>query len=92
MANKLELPSWGGTLFANTLGCLILFFGFKYSMEMSKDWNQFLRIGFLGSLTTFSTFAFEASSALAQGKMKEGLLIICLNMFVGIIAGIWILR
>ena len=92
LIGKFELPSWFGTLLANAIGCLILFIGFKYIAELNKDLNQLVKIGFLGGLTTFSTFAFEVSSAFAQGKMKEAILIFMLNMTIGIVVGIGILR
>ena len=89
---KVDLPSWVGTLMANALGCLILFYGYKVFSQLDRNMHQFIKIGFLGSLTTFSTFAFETSSALAEGRIKEGLTILFLNMFIGIIVGVLVFR
>ena len=59
-----------GTLTVNILGSLIL--GFLMSLSartllISPELRLFLAVGFLGSFTTFSTFAYESF-----GLMKEG--------------------
>jgi CrcB protein len=92
LSSKLSLPLWTGTFIANALGCLSFFIVWKYFHQFSRDYHHLLKVGLLGGLTTFSTFSFEVSSKVAEGKIKEAILIFSLNMFVGVIVGVWILR
>lgn len=52
-----------GTLIANLLGCLIIgvLLGIFWQFpQISSEWRLFLITGFLGSLTTFSSFFFRS--------------------------------
>ncbi len=48
-----------GTLAANLSGCLLI--GIVLALNLPEHWKLLLTTGFLGSLTTFSTFAAELS-------------------------------
>ena len=55
----------------NLVGCLLigLFFGYVESRQwFSPQLRLFLTIGFFGSFTTFSTFAFENLELLREGN------------------------
>lgn len=75
-----------GTLVANGLGCLLMgiFLAlFIHFPDISPQWKMLLVTGFLGSLTTFSSFSGEVFETLAQGKILQGLMIIFLHLILG---------
>ncbi|WP_407354855.1 fluoride efflux transporter CrcB [Methanolobus sp. WCC5] len=76
-----------GTLTVNVLGSLllgILMYSCEYLGYVSPRWRMFLGIGFLGSLTTFSTFTIQTF----QMSFPEGLLNIVANVLLTL-AGIF---
>jgi CrcB protein len=84
--------TWSGTLVVNLLGCAIFYFLTRLGMAEDKSGQLLIKVGLLGSLTTFSTFSFEVLTLFKQGNWREGALVILLNVFFGIIIGIGILR
>ncbi|MDY4281119.1 MAG: fluoride efflux transporter CrcB [[Pasteurella] mairii] len=72
-----------GTLIANYLGCLIigiltaLFWQFP---AISNEWRLFLVMGFLGSLTTFSSFSAEVVENFLQDKWLLGFGVVALHL------------
>ncbi len=59
-----------GTLAVNITGSLLLGFFLIWTTEralVDPRWRLFLAIGFCGSYTTFSSYAFESFSYLEQG-------------------------
>lgn len=78
-----------GTLFVNTLGCLLI--GVMMSLVDERqlfgpEARSFLMIGLLGSFTTFSTFGYETVSLLETNQYRFALLSIAANVVVGIAA------
>lgn len=60
-----------GTLFINVSGSLILGFFLVYSTERAlpdPHWRLLIAIGFCGSYTTFSSYAFESFALMEQGQ------------------------
>jgi len=60
-----------GTLLINLTGSLLLGFFLIYSTErvlIDPRWRLAVAIGFCGSYTTFSSFAFESIALVAQGQ------------------------
>lgn len=90
-AQKFTTKLWMGTLMANLIGCLVFFLVSRYQ-PTDREMEIILKTGLLGSLTTFSTFSFEVVSLLKSGRTTEALTVLGLNIFLGIIIGIGILR
>ena len=76
-----------GTLLANAVGALLIGVLFVVITEkglIAESWRPLLIVGFLGALTTFSTFSLEALGLLQQGEWLTamvyvlGSVIICL--------------
>lgn len=73
-----------GTLAVNLLGSFIigaLFAYFSYSSYLSPQSKSFLTTGFLGGLTTYSTFAMETFFLLSGGHLLMAALNMVLNTF-----------
>ena len=68
-----------GTLLVNATGSLVLGFFLVYSSErvlLDPRWRLLVAIGFCGSFTTFSSYAFESFALMEQGQW----LLVSLNM------------
>lgn len=60
-----------GTLLINITGSLVLGFFLVYSSErvlLDPRWRLLVAIGFCGSYTTFSSYAFESFALMEQGQ------------------------
>ncbi len=81
-----------GTLFVNVVGCfllgLVVEFGFARK-ELSPTLYRGFAVGFLGALTTFSTFGHETFRRLEEGRVTLAFGNIAANMFVGLFA-VWV--
>ena len=77
-------PVIGKTAFVNLTGCFLIgFFSKKFAPESYQ--SSFFILGFLGSYTTFSSFAFENINFL-QDKLSFLLLVnICAQIILGLI-------
>ena len=78
-----------GTLTVNVIGsfamgCLIA--AFESDMLASEPWRQIIGLGFLGALTTFSTFSMDNVLLLQQGAVFKMGLNIVLNVLVSVSA------
>jgi len=68
-----ELPL--GTLIANLLGGYLIGLAIAFFMQhpgLSPEWRLFIITGFLGGLTTFSTFSVETITLLLRGQYLWG--------------------
>ena len=87
-----RLP-WG-TLAVNVTGSFLLGVLYVLSVErsaISPELRLIIAVGFLGSLTTFSTFSLETVNLLREGNMYLSISNIFLNMllsFAAVIAGL----
>lgn len=73
-----------GTLLINVTGSLVLGFFLIYSTErvlLDPRWRLLVAIGFCGSYTTFSSYAFETFALMEQGQwLQMGLNILTGNV------------
>lgn len=70
-----------GTLTVNMLGSFIIgvLFGLSEVYLISPQWRLFLMVGFLGALTTFSSFSLETINLLRENQLQSFILNILFN-------------
>ncbi len=75
-----------GTFTVNLCGCLLigLLWGIFDHVRISNTLRLFLFTGFLGGLTTFSTFARESEQLLRSGSTAVGMLYVMMSNAAGI--------
>jgi CrcB protein len=76
-----ELPM--GTLAANLIGGYLVGLAvafFMHNASLSPEWRLFIITGFLGGLTTFSTFSAETVTLLMRGQYAWGTAIIAAHL------------
>jgi len=77
-----------GTLVVNIVGAfligLIIGMGERYRW-FTEPWHFFLAVGFCGSFTTYSTFAYENYSLIKQGHISTLVFYISISLVVGIL-------
>jgi len=70
-----------GTLSVNVLGSFIIgFLAMYFSQVVQPEYKAFLMTGFLGALTTFSTFSLENINMIQDGNYTSAILNITLNI------------
>lgn len=72
-----------GTLIANLSGGYLIGMAialFAHHPELAPEWRLFIITGFLGGLTTFSTFSAEVITLIQQGRLLWAVGAICLHV------------
>lgn len=72
-----------GTLSANLIGGYLIGLAVAFFIqqpELSPEWRLFIITGFLGGLTTFSTFSAETVTLLARGQYAWSVAIIVAHL------------
>jgi fluoride exporter len=83
--DKSWLP-WG-TFAANAIGGLLVGIALAHvaaKPDLSPLWRMFFITGFLGALTTFSTFSAEVTTLMMNGAMLRGLLLAALHLLASL--------
>ena len=60
--------------------------GIAAGMSLPEAWRGFIAVGFLGALTTFSSFALDAGSLLQRTGQMMSLVYICLSVGLSLLA------
>lgn len=72
-----------GTLSANILGGYLIGIAiafFSTNTALSPEWRLFIITGFLGGLTTFSTFSAEIVTAIQEGRLSHAAMGVILHV------------
>jgi len=87
-----------GTLLANMAGCFLIGFAFALADRtnyLSPSARLFFMTGFLGALTTFSTYALETVNSIRSGTNPAAITNFIINNLGGVIlvvAGMWLVQ
>jgi CrcB protein len=77
-----------GTLLANLAGCYLIGLAIAYlgtRPMLAPEWRLFLVTGFLGGLTTFSTFSAEVVTLLQSGRLMWAFGALALHVMGGLL-------
>lgn len=89
--NKLGANFPYGTLIANLLGCFIIglfMTAMIEKMTINPAWRLLISVGFLGGLTTFSSFSYESIKLLYEAQYLLAIYNIGINLIFGFLATI----
>jgi len=78
-----------GTLIVNVVGCFIIGIFMTVTTErfiVNPYWRLLITVGFVGGLTTFSSFSYETFRVLEDSNMIMALYNIGLNLLLGFVA------
>lgn len=88
ICNKTLSLSIISTLTVNLVGSFLIGYAFGFFISkpylISSTMKLFITVGFLGGLTTFSTFNFEIFELIKNGKITMGLLYMIGSCLIGL--------
>jgi CrcB protein len=85
-----------GTLIVNLTGCLAIGWFYTYAgsrLHLAETTRLAIAVGFIGTYTTFSTFAFESNALIERGSVNLAILNLVGSLILGLAAvraGIWL--
>ena len=85
------------TFLVNVIGCFVIgiLFGLTSRSQLSENTWLVLATGFCGGFTTFSAFALESNTLIAERQSGTAILYTILSLVLGILLcrlGIWLAR
>lgn len=78
-----------GTLIVNVVGCFIIGAFMTVATErlvLNPHWRLLITVGFVGGLTTFSSFSYETFSLLEDANLTMAFYNVALNLVLGFLA------
>lgn len=78
-----------GTLIVNVVGCFIIGAFMTVATErlvLNPYWRLLITVGFVGGLTTFSSFSYETFSLLEDANLMMAFYNVALNLVLGFFA------
>jgi CrcB protein len=78
-----------GTLLVNVIGCFVVGFlmeAFQSRRLGAPELRGFMTVGFLGAFTTFSTFGYETTSLVRDGRWQLGTANVAVSLMLGLAA------
>ena len=96
LASRLGTKFYYGTFVINITACIIIGFALTFlgrRMELNPAWRYLILIGFVGSYSTFSTYAWETFSSIRAGAFFIASLYAVGSLFLGLVAvwcGVWL--
>lgn len=81
-----------GTLAVNVIGCLLIGFLYEAATQttlISDSWRLAIGIGFLGALTTFSTFGYDTLELVKGSQLMLALANVAANVVLAL-AAVWL--
>ena len=96
LVTMLAVYWWGtafpvGTLLVNVAGCFllgILFYVAQATNVLPDEWVHGIGVGFLGGLTTFSSFGYETYARIENSLWRTATANVLLNLVLGLLA-VW---
>lgn len=89
---SMSMPIWYSTAIVNILGTGLYCLSYKLLSQGDYVGHHLLRVGILGSFTTFSTFSYEMAFAFKRGDYQTAAMVFLLNVLAGVLVAIGIFR